>query len=103
MSSSTLTGASAGSLILRNYSNFRGVDFSNCDVSLYRSPDSLNMWKDYKNLGKCIQTRPDLEVLAADYLKKSYHRLDISTGKWIKDCHAKRWHGADAWQLVCKI
>lgn len=62
MSSSTLTGASAGSLILRNYSNFRGVDFSNCDVSLYRSPDSLNMWKDYKNLGKCIQTRPDLEL-----------------------------------------
>jgi hypothetical protein len=50
-----------------------------------------------------IQTRPDLEVLAADYLKKSYHRLDISTGKWIKDCHAKRWHSADVWQLVCKI
>jgi hypothetical protein len=50
-----------------------------------------------------IQTRPDLEVLAADYLKKSYHRLDISTGKWIKDCHAKRWHSADAWQLVCEI
>lgn len=41
-----------------------------------------------------IQSRPDLEILAADYLKKTYHRLDTSTGKWIKDCHAKRWHSA---------
>lgn len=50
-----------------------------------------------------IQSRPDLEILAADYLKKTYHRLDTSTGKWIKDCHAKRWHSADVWQLVYKI
>lgn len=61
--SSSLTGASSGSLLLRDYSNFRGVDFSNYEVSLYRSPDALNMWKDYKNLGKCIQTRPDMEKL----------------------------------------
>lgn len=51
----------SGSLITRNYSNFRGVDFSNNEVPLYRSPDSLNMWKNYaSNLGKCIETRPDL-------------------------------------------
>lgn len=60
---SALSGAAAGSLIVRNYTDFRGVDFSNYEVNLYRSPDSLNMWKNYKNLGKCIETRPDLEKL----------------------------------------
>ena len=54
----------AGDLITRNYAEFRGVDFSNKEVSLVRSPDSLNMWKDYKNnLGKCIETRPDIELV----------------------------------------
>lgn len=55
----------SGTLITRNYSNFRGVDFSNKEVSLTRSPDSLNMWIDYKNsLGKCIETRPDIELVS---------------------------------------
>ena len=54
----------SGSLITRNYKDFRGVDFSNKEVSIVRSPDSLNMWKNYKNnLGKCIETRPDIELL----------------------------------------
>lgn len=54
-----------GTLITRNYTDFRGVDFSNKEVSLVRSPDSLNMWKDYKNnLGKCIETRPDIELVS---------------------------------------
>ena len=56
----------AGSLITRNYNNFRGVDFSNRkdEVNLYRSPDSLNMWKNYKNnKGKCVETRPDIAFL----------------------------------------
>lgn len=53
-----------GTLITRNYSNYRGVDFSNKEVSLKRSPDCLNMWKDYTNsLGKCIETRPDIELV----------------------------------------
>lgn len=54
----------SGSLITRNYTDFRGVDFTDREVSLHRSPDSLNMWKDYKNLGKCIETRPDIELVA---------------------------------------
>ena len=53
-----------GTLITRNYADFRGVDFSNKEVSLNRSPDSKNMWKDYKNnLGRCIETRPDIELV----------------------------------------
>ena len=54
----------SGSLITRNYSNFRGVDFTDNEVSLTRSPDSLNMWKDYSKLGKCIETRPEIELVA---------------------------------------
>ena len=59
-----MSSQTSGSLITRNYKDFRGVDFSNKEVSIVRSPDSLNMWKNYKNnLGKCIETRPDIELL----------------------------------------
>ena len=57
-----MSSISAGSIITRTYNNFRGVDFSDDEVSQYRSPNSLNMWKDYKKLGKCIETRPDIEL-----------------------------------------
>lgn len=50
----------SGDLITRVYSNFRGVDFSNTEVALYRSPDAINMWKDYKKMGTSIETRPDI-------------------------------------------
>lgn len=53
----------SGSLITRNYANFKGVDFTDEEVSLTRSPDALNIWKDYKQLGKCIETRPELELV----------------------------------------
>lgn len=50
------------SIITRNYSNFRGVDFTGGIVSRLRSPDALNMWKDYKD-DDCIQTRPGMELI----------------------------------------
>ena len=59
--SSTGTGGAAGTLVLRNYNSFRGIDYTNYEVSLYRSPDAKNMWKNYKSLGKGIETRPDIE------------------------------------------
>ena len=49
-------------IITRNYSNFRGVDFSNNDVILSRSPNAKNMWINYEN-SKCIQTRPGMTLL----------------------------------------
>ena len=49
-------------LITRNYNNFRGVDFSNNNVSFSRSPDMLNMWRDYQD-SDCIQTRPGMKLL----------------------------------------
>ena len=45
----------------RVYQDFSGVDFSNNDVKTYRSPDAVNMWKDYSNSkGKGIETRPGM-------------------------------------------
>ena len=48
-------------LISRIYSNFRGVDFRGEEINLVRSPDSLNVWKDYKET-ESIRTRPGMEM-----------------------------------------
>lgn len=47
-------------LISRIYSNFRGVDFRGDEINIVRSPDSLNVWKDYKET-ESIRTRPGME------------------------------------------
>ena len=48
-------------LITRVYSNFRGVDFRGEEINLVRSPDALNIYKDYKET-ESIRTRPDMEL-----------------------------------------
>ena len=48
-------------LVPRIYSNFRGADFRGEEVNLVRSPDCLNVWKDYKET-ESIRTRPELEL-----------------------------------------
>lgn len=53
----------SGDLIPRAYNSFRGVDFRGEEISLMRSPDSLNMWKDYKET-ESIRTRPEMEGFA---------------------------------------
>lgn len=50
-----------GDIVSRIYSNFRGVDFRGEEINLVRSPDSLNVWKDYKET-ESIRTRPGLEL-----------------------------------------
>ena len=50
-----------GDLISRIYSNFRGVDFRGEEINLVRSPDSLNVWKDYKET-ESIRTRPGMKL-----------------------------------------
>lgn len=66
--SSIGTGLNAGGLRLQIYNNFRGVDFTDENVNESRSPDSLNMWKNYKILGKRIETRPGIvELLERQY------------------------------------
>ena len=61
-----MAGQIAGTLVTRNYVGLRGVDFANRkdEVSLYRSPDAKNMWKNYKNSsGRCVESRPDIELV----------------------------------------
>ena len=60
----------SGDLVTRVYASFRGVDFRGNEVNLVRSPDALNVWKDYKEIDS-IRTRPDLE-LRESYPNKVY-------------------------------
>ena len=53
-----------GSLVTRIYSGFRGVDFRGEEINLIRSPDSLNVWKDYKET-ESIRTRPGMALREA--------------------------------------
>jgi hypothetical protein len=56
-----------GKMIKRAYSNFRGIDFSNDPgiVNISRSPDALNVWKNYSDTqGSCVETRPGYVKLA---------------------------------------
>ena len=55
---------STGSLITRVYAGFRGADFRGEEINLIRSPDCLNVWKDYKET-ESIRTRPGLELYKA--------------------------------------
>ena len=57
-------GVPSGNLVTRKVDTFAGVDFSNSDTNLSRSPDSLNMWKNYKNNSAGIETRPDMELVS---------------------------------------
>lgn len=50
-------------LVPRMYSGFRGVDFRGEECELFRSPDSVNMWRDYKETDS-VRTRPGLKLLA---------------------------------------
>ncbi len=53
--------------IKRTYADFAGVDFLNEPtlVSITRSPDALNVWKNYRDAqGTCIETRPGYRKLA---------------------------------------
>lgn len=87
--------ADTGDKVTRKYSNFRGVDFRGEDCSLNRSPDSLNVWRDYKKLAS-IETRPGLErIVTMDKGVKSM--------KWHKgnlyfvggDGYVYRWNKAE--------
>ena len=53
--------ADTGDIISRIYCNFRGVDFRGEEINIIRSPDSLNVWKDYKET-ESIRTRPGMKL-----------------------------------------
>ena len=50
-----------GDLISRTYGNFRGADFRGEEINIRRSPDCLNVWRDYREI-ESIRTRPTMEL-----------------------------------------
>lgn len=50
---------SSDDIVTRVYGNFRGADFRGEEINLSRSPDCLNVWKDYKETDS-IRTRPGM-------------------------------------------
>lgn len=58
-------------LVPRVYNSFRGVDFRGGEINLLRSPDSLNVWKDYKET-ESIRTRPGLKRIEIPFLYPIY-------------------------------
>lgn len=65
MATNLLEPRQLASPITRQYINLTGVDFHNepSRVSLNRSPDALNVYKNYRSSGECIETRPGWELL----------------------------------------
>ena len=51
----------SANIVSRLYSGFRGVDFRGDETQFTRSPDSLNVWKDYKETDS-IRTRPGMKM-----------------------------------------
>lgn len=56
---------STGDIVSRVYGNFRGVDFRGEEVNLRRSPDALNVWKDYRET-ESIRTRAGMNPFSGD-------------------------------------
>ena len=52
--------ADTGDKVIRVYSDFRGIDLRGEECALNRSPDALNVWRDYRELSG-IKTRPALK------------------------------------------
>ena len=50
-----------GAKVTRVYANFRGADFRGEEINIVRSPDCLNVWKDYKET-ESIRTRPGMTL-----------------------------------------
>ena len=69
--------ADTGDKLTRKYNNFRGVDFRGEECSINRSPDALNVWRNYKKLAS-IETRPALAHFHA-------HTKGIRAMKWHKN------------------
>lgn len=72
--------ADTGSIVSRVYGNFRGADFRGDEVNLSRSPDCLNVWKNYKKTAS-IETRPSM-VLHTPF-ESTVHGVFFYAGKML--------------------
>ncbi len=75
-----------GDIFTRIYGDFRGVDFRGEEINIVRSPDSLNVWKDYKKT-ESIRTRPGLKLDTA--FTDTVYGVFFFKGKMIVHCGTK--------------
>ncbi len=76
-------------LITRKYNDFRGIDLRGGECAPYRSPDAMNVWRDYrKQAGIC--TRPSARYLVGNTLQlgQKVHSISFFQGKML-------WHADD--------
>lgn len=86
-------------MMTRLYSNLAGIDLTNdpAKVSLNRSPNCINMYKDYENTeGNCVQTRPGLTPMFSkdeekyNIISKKDYRREVNGIFVFKKEHQKK-------------
>lgn len=75
-----------GDLITRVYSNFRGVDFRGEEINLARSPDSLNVWRNYKKTAS-IETRPGMQLVTKPAWQMACRGIYFAEGALMVHCY----------------
>jgi hypothetical protein len=83
------------STVSRIYSNFRGADFRGEEINLARSPDCLNVWKDYKETDS-IRTRPGMKMY--NKTDMPVYGMTFYNDTWIIHAGDKLWRGEE----VCR-
>lgn len=71
-------------LIAKQYSDFRGIDLRGGECAAYRSPDALNVWRDYRQqAGIC--TRPSARYLVGNRMEagQKVHSISFFQGKML--------------------
>lgn len=81
---------STGDLVSRVYSGFRGVDFRGEEINLVRSPDSLNVWKDYRKT-ESIRTRPGLKPFLPLTETKALNGIYFAEGVFLVHIDTQLW------------
>ncbi|MBQ3193789.1 MAG: hypothetical protein IJB59_09510 [Oscillospiraceae bacterium] len=71
------------SVVTRQYANFLGLDLRGDDVNLRRSPDCMNVWRDYREIGG-IRTRPGMKKHTA--LFGTVHGIYFLRGEMLAHC-----------------
>ena len=87
--------ADTGDKIVRVYSDFRGVDYRGDECALNRSPDSLNVWRDYNDLTG-IKTRPALKKISGHgdeipLRDLRWHKIGTTNKLYALDEEGKMW------------
>lgn len=88
-----------GTKVSRIYANFRGVDFRGEEINLVRSPDSLNVWKDYKHTDS-IRTRPGMEQVTEFDVSGQINNVIFYKGAMLVHCGATLFKVVDGAQIV---